>query len=516
MQNFNIQTYGASLKEILTTSIGKNTEYSDIHLVLYTDGGADNNGDKIGGFGVHGYWYNEKPTKSNSGCKVGSPTKNGFVRDKVDPDKKVNVLAYVDFLGGLAAPTTNNIAEMTAVMWALHMCTLYPIKSVKILMDSEYVLKGLTEYVETWANNQWRTSKNLPVANKELWVMLDDIYQEVRHVYLTPKTCELIKIKGHSNDIGNDKADELATAGAWAYRNYPDSDTYSLNIKAPDNYWANETFHPLFTEGRLFVSPSIEAPQPNIYYQATIPVTGSESERTAIIGKRVSDVTTSVVLLDKPDTVLDGLNHYARQVKEFDGIFKSRLDLLKNVNNYRYLHEYPDGRYLVYNDKTGNISTPNNVAIFNRIDKPRLAFKIFNEFGWLQEVLNALINKSDYPMECFDITNHMYERVLKGKKDDVYVTRLIDTIDSSIDIDVVVNELPLTITLTIGVDIPNRLSLSRFKDLNPEVTLVITGTNTFTYNYFVIFKMDGGVGIWAAPYSNEILIIPKESNHETN
>ena len=55
MQNYNIQTYCASLKEVLTASMGKDTEYSDIHLVLYTDGGADNNGEKIGGFGVHGY-----------------------------------------------------------------------------------------------------------------------------------------------------------------------------------------------------------------------------------------------------------------------------------------------------------------------------------------------------------------------------------------------------------------------------------------------------------------------------
>lgn len=516
MQPFNIQTYSATLKETLLDAMKKDENYQDVHLVLYTDGGADNNGDKIGGFGVHGYWYNEKPTKSNSGCKNGCPTKDGFSTEKVEPDKKVNVLAYVDFLGGLPTPTTNNIAEMTAVMWALHLSTLYPIKSLKILMDSEYVLRGLTEYILNWANNNWMTSKNVPVANKELWIILDDIYQEVRHVYLTPKTVELIKIKGHSNNIGNDKADELATAGAWALRNYPDSDTYSLTISKPDSYWANETFHPLFTEGRLFVSPSIETQQPNIYYQATIPVTGSEVERTAIIGKRVSDITTSVVLLDEPDTVLDSLNHYARNVREFEGIFKSRLDLLKNVNNYRYLKQYPDGRYLIYNDKTGNISTPNNVAIFNRIDKPRLAFKIFNEFGWLQEVLNAFVSKTEYPMQTFDITNYMYERVLKGKKADVYVTRLVDTIEDALTIDVVVNELPLSVNLTIGVDIPNKLSLSRFKDLNPEVSLVITGTNTFTYNYFVIFKMDGGIGIWAAPYSNEILIIPKEANHEPN
>ena len=53
----------------LAKSLEKQKEFQDVHLVLYTDGGCMNTGDKVGGWGVHGYFYNEKPTKSNSGCK---------------------------------------------------------------------------------------------------------------------------------------------------------------------------------------------------------------------------------------------------------------------------------------------------------------------------------------------------------------------------------------------------------------------------------------------------------------
>jgi len=111
-------------------------------------------------------------------------------------------------LFGGDASTTNNRMELTAVIEALsalrRRCT------VTIHTDSEYVRKGITEWIGNWKARGWKTADRKPVKNIELWQRLDALVQ--RH------EVHWRWVKGHSGDPGNERADELANRGVPAVR----------------------------------------------------------------------------------------------------------------------------------------------------------------------------------------------------------------------------------------------------------------------------------------------------------
>ena len=99
--------------------------------------------------------------------------------------------------------TTNNRMEMMAVIEALSALKKY--SSVKIYTDSKYVLQGITEWMDGWKANNWKTASKKPVKNKDLWQRIDTLVQA--------HNVEFVWVKGHAGDPGNERADELARQG---------------------------------------------------------------------------------------------------------------------------------------------------------------------------------------------------------------------------------------------------------------------------------------------------------------
>ena len=99
---------------------------------------------------------------------------------------------------------TNNYMELTAVIEALE--TLISLNKqdepVTLFADSQYVLNGLTIWKENWKANDWRNAKKKTIANKELWVQLDELINQF------PKI-EYVWVKGHDSNQGNLIVDEL-------------------------------------------------------------------------------------------------------------------------------------------------------------------------------------------------------------------------------------------------------------------------------------------------------------------
>lgn len=494
---------------LIEEGLKKSPEHTAVYLMLYTDGGCDNGGDKIGGWGIHGYWYTKKPTVSNSGCKGFSPTHTGYNKEKLKPNQhKANVLAYVDFFSGLPSPTTSNIAELVAMINALELSMVYPIEEVTIQSDSEYVIKSLTQYMSGWIKRGWMNSANKPVANKEFWLTAIESERNLREHLPKPTNLKIIKIKGHSGDKGNDAADELATSGAWAERNQPGIDSANILVRDIDNYWGSDSFHPLFTESRLMFNPQLMNQVGNIYYQTNLPYAGTETKKEQVICKRVTDLLLSVIKLDEPEPVIEGLQNYVVNTRQYAGVFKTRLDTMKNVDNYQHLERYPDGRYLVFNDELQTINLPNEASIFNVINKARLSYQVFTEFDYIKEVLtNIEEGGKSYDLLPITITDYMYDKVPKGKNKDILVNKMNPSLVDSISVPINIPGYPqYYLTLTFGVDIPSKLGFNKFKDINPEITLYLNLSGGAYFNYFVHIKTDGGVGLWCAPYSNEILL----------
>lgn len=108
-------------------------------------------------------------------------------------------------LFGGEANTTNNRMEMMAVIQALQ-ALKRPCK-VTLYLDSEYVRKGITEWVKGWKARGWKTAAKQPVKNVDLWQTLDDLVANTEH-QLTWRW-----VKGHAGDPGNERADMLANKG---------------------------------------------------------------------------------------------------------------------------------------------------------------------------------------------------------------------------------------------------------------------------------------------------------------
>ncbi|HZH57105.1 ribonuclease HI [Yanghanlia caeni] len=107
-----------------------------------------------------------------------------------------------ELCGGEAA-TTNNRMELTAVIEALR--ALKRPCHVVVHTDSQYVQKGMSEWLPNWKRRGWRTADKKPVRNAELWQALDELVG-VHQV-------EWRWVRGHAGDPGNERADALANQG---------------------------------------------------------------------------------------------------------------------------------------------------------------------------------------------------------------------------------------------------------------------------------------------------------------
>lgn len=106
-------------------------------------------------------------------------------------------------LHGGEALTTNNRMELTAAIRAL--AALKEPCAVQLTTDSEYVRKGITEWLAGWKKRNWKTASRQPVKNIDLWQQLDELAQQHQ--------VEWHWVKGHSGHRENEIADELANLG---------------------------------------------------------------------------------------------------------------------------------------------------------------------------------------------------------------------------------------------------------------------------------------------------------------
>ncbi len=107
-----------------------------------------------------------------------------------------------EFFGG-EAHTTNNRMEMMAVIRALAALTR-PVQA-RVHTDSQYVQKGISEWIHGWKKKGWKTSTGSPVKNEDLWRELDRLSGLHK--------LEWRWVRGHAGHVENERADALARRG---------------------------------------------------------------------------------------------------------------------------------------------------------------------------------------------------------------------------------------------------------------------------------------------------------------
>ncbi|MFC3108032.1 ribonuclease HI [Undibacterium arcticum] len=132
---------------------------------------------------------------TDGACK-GNPGPGGWGALLVAGDHKKEIF-------GGEPVTTNNRMEMTAVIEAL--ATLKRPCKIVLHTDSQYVLKGITEWLAGWKARGWKTAAKTAVKNVDLWQALDAA--QAKH------QIEWVWVRGHSGHVGNERADALANRG---------------------------------------------------------------------------------------------------------------------------------------------------------------------------------------------------------------------------------------------------------------------------------------------------------------
>lgn len=110
----------------------------------------------------------------------------------------------VQELGGREVTTTNNRMELMAAIEALK--SIDSAESITLFSDSQYVIKGMTEWIEGWQRKNWKNSQKKDVMNRDLWEYLIEASEG--------KNIDWKYVKGHAENPGNNRCDEIATSFA--------------------------------------------------------------------------------------------------------------------------------------------------------------------------------------------------------------------------------------------------------------------------------------------------------------
>lgn len=139
---------------------------------------------------------------SDGGCS-GNPGPGGWGFVIVDGGAQAGTGAETIRSGGEKV-TTNNRMELTAVIESLRLVLATPdwsIRPVSVYTDSQYVQKGITQWITGWKRNGWRTASKDPVKNQDLWMVLDELALKLKPRW--------VWVKGHAGIHYNEICDQL-------------------------------------------------------------------------------------------------------------------------------------------------------------------------------------------------------------------------------------------------------------------------------------------------------------------
>ena len=128
---------------------------------------------------------------------MGNPGNGGWAAIIIIDKKKIQIK-------GSKKDTTNNQMELLAPIKALK--KIPKGSNVQIFTDSKYVKSGITEWINNWKKNGWKTASKQPVKNKDLWTELDQMTNEFQIKWSW--------VKAHSTDDLNNEVDLIAREAA--------------------------------------------------------------------------------------------------------------------------------------------------------------------------------------------------------------------------------------------------------------------------------------------------------------
>lgn len=482
---------------------------SDIYLtsekpygfVLYTDGGCRPSRGQAG-WGVHGYTYflgNIPSLKT----KTDLPTTEGykdFAEFSGTEIKPVIIETYIDGWGSVPGEATNNIGELYALIEGFTFIEENNLKKGVFLLDSEYVIKGLLEYLPGWIKRDWITSSGKEVSNRTLWETVNQ-----RHQDLIKKGFEIKFdwVKGHE-DKGNIVADSLATKGIFSAKNGFMVQREFHSYKGNNSYW-NPSFeyNRLFGKQRWYFTAGDSIP-PVTKDGKYVYCTGSHGKDDET-GKPISDLNFAVLFLNKKEPMLELLQKYHN--RHCDTLYHNtvigRLDTVLLPRVYTELQDYAF-QFLYKQPDRNEIYFPTGEQLTMEVNPPRRVAKQNEMFNFMIDKLHQFRAGE---LVSTEITDTLFR--IETNKKGVSKMKIQDEIQRVPSIQVPVKYKPSsneekfdTVTLTIGIDLPVRNILQGIAPLMPVVHVVTWRESDLAFRYGVVIDVNGDIGFWTGFYSN--------------
>lgn len=482
-------------------------------VVLYVDGGASPVG-KFGGFGVHGYLANSEEPKTGAGCSKAILTASGYVAKKqvTKKDKSVTVDKYYDYWCALpkidGVEVTNNIAELKGFRHALTFILEKargdrPIENLTIRPDSEYVIKGITKFVHNWVKQNWCGSTGQPVKNCELWKEIYGLYMTVKD---TVPNVNIEWVKGHSGDVGNTKADALATTASNMARR--GKETSKEKYSDAKGYWSTtKSYNRFLNKPFLYFTTNVDNTRgdEHIYRMATV------GSKLHLNGKKISDAHYSVLLTKTPSSPIDGIIKAQEDVFE-DGdevVVIAKCAEIFRPDVSKLIEESPD--QLIHIDETKDLYTPTELQLTDVQIPALLSYRQMDYLGTLETMLHNYregLLTDPKKAGITDITDLIYDVKASKKKSSLVVKKSLPQSVKTLE---VTTTLPgggtKKLSLAFELDIPNRNTLSAIADTNPKVLVVTWPTvGDKGFKYATIVESEDNLLINSAIFSNVVLL----------
>ena len=512
-----------------------------IGAVLYADGSAPVNPGPTG-YGIHGYTY-EVSAKAELFERY-IPTVSGYLKplknavDLEDSDNEVlnqeeieedhadsqvghylpltdsqafvKPIDLVDIVGSDADPKgTNNRAELMGVLEAIrYLLDVDGLTTALIYCDSQYVIKGITEWCRNWIKNNWLNNYGQPIKNDDLWKTLVETVKQLREKDVKLK---FEHVYGHIGVKGNEQADQLSRVGS------------SMGIDGQTTL--KRVILPYKEYKKLTLPRPLLLSHPNVYFNNN-PDYNAEGTyfvcdpgvKDDQLGKRNPEASYGIVKLNTPDPYLEFLIAAQSMIKaEFDHIYMAKFAEIFDKRIYRLIQAF-GSHYLNRVGDTGEVMTVAKECLTHLMTPTGLSFRAIEYFNQLEEILKSFL-QADYqtatPINVHRVTDHFYDAVIKkvaGKevtksvfkaehKPAIKFTKIVIK-ETSGDIMVDV-ELPLIY----GLDILPRNTLKRLETQSPNVFVVTwRDQGGGLLKYATVVTSDEGSCVFSNFFSNLIFL----------
>ena len=492
-------------------------DYSASGLIYYTDGGARSGptGPNPGyaGYGIHGYSYNYTEAKKGLGLPGIVATNQGYQAKTAlgkEDIKAVKPLQYFEGYGTIDGIQSNNVAEIQAATYALAHAAEYKIKhpdlkEINIITDSRGVVDTGNQWLERWVANGWTKSDGSPIKGRQWWELLNSQIQNHKSQGIQ---VNFTWVKGHSGDVGNEQADQMATLAV--NKNRLAEPGSFVKEKEIDGFWTKtETKHPLITQRSLYFMSDMATHTPGEYYL------GNHGKDDEMLGTRIPDGYYSFVKLKAPEPILEivikrQIEVTAPEVRIMVG--KLNKILMPEVTNK--VLEYGPHCFFRENKRRFDLTFLDDEEVTREIDPPIQAWNAIAALNEVKILYYEVVNQ-DARLSIYPITDLIYESDEKGK---TALKKEFGTGYCEITYTPEAPEgfEPMRIKLIMGIDLPARNALKRIEADHPEIKLVVWKDAGQVLRHATFVSTDSGSGIFVSWYSNKTVLKPKKVEPEVS